>query len=45
MNNFKNGTITFFKFGNKKIKNLRHRAVKVLKVDMSLVTIEISKTF
>lgn len=39
MNNFKTGTITFFKFGNKKIKNLKHHIVKILKVDMGLVTI------
>ena len=44
MNNFKTGTITFFKFGNKKIENLRHRAVKIFKIDMGLLTIEISKT-
>ena len=45
MRNFKTGTITFFKFGNSKIslKNLRYRAVKILKIDMGLITIEISK--
>lgn len=44
MNDFKTGTITFFKFGNKKIKNLKHRTVKIFKIDMSLLMIEISKT-
>ena len=45
MNNFKTETVTFFKFGNKKIKNLSHQVIKILKIDMNLVTIEISKTF
>ena len=45
MNNFKTETVPFFKFGNSKIslKNLRYRAVKILKIDMGLITIEISK--
>lgn len=45
MNNFKTETVPFFKFGNKKIKNLKHRTVKILKIDTGLITIEISKTF
>ena len=47
MKNFKTRTITFFQFGNRKIslKNLRHHAVKILKIDMNLTTPKISKTF
>ena len=47
MNNFKTGTIPFFKFGNRKIssRNLRHQVVKKIRIDMSLITIEISKTY
>ena len=46
MNNFKTGTIPFFKFRNRKIssRNLRHQVIKIFKIDMGLVTIEISKT-
>ena len=46
MNNFKTGTISFFKFGNRKIssKNLRHQVIKKLRIDMGLIRIEISKT-
>lgn len=46
MNNFKTETVSFFKFGNRKIssKNLSHQVIKILKIDMGLVTIEISKT-
>ena len=46
MNNFKTETVSFFKFKNRKIssRNLRHQVIKILKIDMGLVTIEISKT-
>lgn len=46
MNNFKTETVSFFKFGNRKIssRNLRHQVVKKIRIDMGLITIEISKT-
>lgn len=46
MNNFKTGTVSFFKFGNRKIssRNLRHQIVKKIRIDMGFITIEISKT-